>query len=122
MKTLFLVGCILLTAVGNLLLKAGMNHMGSVGETHLGIGAYILQTVLKPQILVGLMCYVVAMVMWLVLLSMVEISAVYPIFVSAAFVIVMAASVVWLGEHVTVVRILGTFVVALGIFIVSKGG
>jgi len=122
MKTVFLIGCILGAAVGNLLLKDGMNRMGSVSETTLGITAYVVQTALKPQIIVGLLFYVISMVMWLSLLSMADISAVYPIFVSAAFVIVMGASVIWFGEHVTLLRALGTAVLALGIFMVSKGG
>ncbi len=122
MRTALLIGCIVLAAVGNLILKAGMNRMGSVSETTMGISAYIMQTALKPQIIIGVIFYVLSFVMWLALLSMVDISAVYPIFVSAAFVIVMSASVIWLGEHVTLLRVLGTVVVALGIYLVSKGG
>ena len=121
MKTVFLVGCILLAAVGNLLLKSGMSRLGSVGETHLSVPAYALQALLKPQILIGLAFYVVSMAMWLALLSMTDISAVYPIFVSAAFVIVMAGSVIWLGEQVTLMRAVGAVVVAVGIYLVSKG-
>lgn len=122
MRTALLIGCIVLAAVGNPLLKDGMNRMGSVSETTMGITAYIIQTALKPQIIIGVILYVLSFVMWLALLSMVDISAVYPIFVSAAFVIVMSASVIWLGERVTLLRALGTVVVALGIYLVSKGG
>ncbi len=96
--------------------------MGSVSETTLGIGTYAVQAALKPQIIVGVIFYILSFVMWLALLSMVDISAVYPIFVSAAFVIVMSASVLWLGEHATLLRVLGTVVVALGIYLVSRGG
>ena len=122
MRTALLIGCILLAPGGNLLLKHGMNQMGSVSETTLGIAAYIVQTALKPQIIVGVVFYIASFAMWLALLSMMEISAVYPIFVSCAFLIVMSASAIWFGEHVTLLRALGTAVVAAGIYLVSKGG
>jgi len=118
-RILFILGCIVFAAGGNLLLKSGMGQMGSVTETHLPLAHYALQTLLKPQILVGVVLYILSFVMWLSLLSMMDISVVYPIFVSAAFLIVMAGSVVWFGEHVNLVRVLGTLVVAAGIFLVS---
>jgi len=120
MKTVFLVGCIVLAASGNLLLKAGMSRMGNISETTVGMATYVVQTALTPQIIIGVVFYVVSFAMWLSLLSMVEISAVYPIFVSAAFLVVMGASAIWLGEHVSLLRALGTLVVVLGIFLVSR--
>jgi len=118
-QVLMILGCIIFAAGGNLLLKSGMGQMGSVATTTLPLAQYALQTLCKPQILVGVMLYILSFVMWLSLLSMMDISVVYPIFVSAAFLIVMAGSVIWFGEHVTPTRVLGTLVVAVGIFLVS---
>jgi len=122
MRMAMIIGCILFAAGGNLLLKAGMNQVGSVVETQLSVVQYILQTFSQPTILIGVVLYIVSFVMWLALLSMIELSAVYPIFVSAAFLIVMAGSAVWFGENVSAMRIIGTLVVALGILIVSRSG
>lgn len=121
-KLAMIVGCIVFAASGNLLLKAGMIQVGSVVETQLSVVQYILQTLSQPTILIGVVLYIVSFVMWLSLLSMMELSAVYPIFVSAAFLIVMAGSAVWFNENVNAMRIIGTLVVALGIFIVSRPG
>jgi len=121
MRTALLVGCILFAATGNLLLKHGMSQMGSIVEASGRISQYILETAMKPQIVLGVILYVASFIMWLSLLSIVDISAAYPIFVSAAFLIVMIASVFLLGEHLTALRILGTMVVALGILMVSRG-
>ena len=119
-RTAMIIGCILFAGGGNLLLKAGMSHVGSVAETQLPVAAYLLQTISQPTILIGVVLYVVSFVMWLSLLSMMEISAVYPIFVSAAFLIVMSGSAVWFKEDVNTLRIIGTMVVVLGIFLVSR--
>lgn len=121
-RVAMIIGCIIFAAGGNLLLKAGMTHVGNVTLTQLSVVQYILQTISQPTIVIGVVLYIVSFVMWLALLSMMEISAVYPIFVSAAFLIVMAGSVVWFNENVNALRIIGTLVVALGIFIVSRSG
>ena len=42
-RTAMIIGCILFAGGGNLLLKAGMSHVGSVAETQLPVAAYILQ-------------------------------------------------------------------------------
>lgn len=82
MRTALLVGCILFAATGNLLLKPGMSQMSSVIEASGRISQYIIETAMKPQIILGVILYVASFVMWLSLLSIVAISAVYPIFVS----------------------------------------
>jgi multidrug transporter EmrE-like cation transporter len=114
-----IIGDIIFAAGGNLLLKHGMNSVGSIAETHLPLAQYALQALTRPQIIVGVIFYIVSFVMWLALLSMMDISLVYPIFVSAAFLIVMLGSVFLFGEHVTPLRVLGTAVVAVGIALVS---
>lgn len=118
-KVLMIVANIVFAAGGNLLLKSGMNAAGSIAETHLPLVQYALQALTRPQILIGVGLYIISFVMWLALLSMMDISLVYPIFVSAAFLIVMLGSVFLFGEHVTLLRILGTAVVAAGIALVS---
>ena len=120
MRTALLIGCILLTAGGNLILKVGMNRMGPLSESSLALPAYALRTALQPAILIGLACYVLSFVMWLGLLSVAQISTVYPIFVSAAFTLVMGASVALLGEQMTLPRIIGTVTVLIGIIILAR--
>ena len=121
-RVAMIIGCILFAGGGNLLLKAGMENVGSVAETHLSLSRYGLATICQPTILIGIVLYIASFIMWLALLSMMEISAVYPVFVSAAFLLVMAGSAIWFHENVTSLRIIGTLVVALGIFIVSRSG
>lgn len=115
-----ILGCIVFAPAGNLLLKWGMNECGNIAASDLGLGQYALQAISKPQIIVGAVFYIVSALMWMAVLSMTEISAVYPIFVSAAFLIVMVASAIFFNEHVTPLRIFGTLVVIVGIFIVAQ--
>ncbi len=121
-RILLLVSCTIITPVGNLLLKWGMNECGSITETNLGVVQYYLGVLSKPQVLVGAAIYIVSALLWLAVLGMMDISAAaaYPIFVSGAFLIVTVAAVVLFQEHVNLVRIFGILVVVLGIFLVSQ--
>ena len=87
-KALMILINIVFAAGGNLLLKHGMNAAGSVADTHLPLLQYAFQTFTRPQILLGIALYIISFVLWLALLSMMDISIVYPIFVSGAFLIV----------------------------------
>ena len=119
-QILLLIGCIILAPAGNLLLKWGMNECGSIAETNLGVVPYYLNVFTKPQMWVGTVCYIVSALLWMAVLGMMDISAAYPIFVSAAFLIVTVAAVLLFQEHVNLMRILGILIVVLGIFLVSR--
>jgi len=119
-RILLLVSCTIITPVGNLLLKWGMNQCGSITETNLGVVQYYLGVLSKPQVLVGAVIYIVSALLWLAVLGMMDISAAYPIFVSGAFLIVTVAAILLFQEHVNLIRILGIAVMLLGIFLVSQ--
>ena len=119
-KIALLVACIIITPVGNLLLKAGMNECGSITEADVGVVHYYGQVFSKWQVLVGGVFYVMSALMWMAVLGMMDISAAYPIFVAGAFTLVTSAAIILLHEHVNTVRIIGIAVVIVGIFIVSQ--
>ena len=110
-----------LSATGNLIIKNAARAMGglNLGGSHLVQSLFHLFT--NPGIVVGLGLYLVGFVLWAKVLSMVDISSAYPIFISLAFVIVVIGSRLFLGESLTVLKLLGIVVIALGIIIVSRG-
>ncbi len=114
-----LITCVIITPVGNLLLKSGMSECGSIAEADGGIVQYYAKVFTKWQILVGGVVYIISALMWLAVLGMMDITAAYPIFISGAFVIVTVAAAILFGEHLSVVRVLGIAIVIAGIFIVS---
>ena len=119
-KIALLVACIIITPVGNLLLKVGINECGSITQADVGIVHYYGQVFSKWQVLVGGVVYVMSALMWMAVLGMMDISAAYPIFVAGAFAIVALAAIFLFHEHVNTVRIIGIAVVILGILIVSQ--
>jgi multidrug transporter EmrE-like cation transporter len=122
MKIGFILGCIILAPAGNLLLKHGMMQVGDFSTNSGSLMSFALKTFTRPEILIGMVLYIGSFVMWLGLLSMMDISIVYPVFVSAAFVIVTAVSIFLFHESVNTLRIIGIAVVVAGITLVSISG
>jgi len=114
---LLLVGCIVTGASGNLLLKAGMNVVGSPGEAGLSLVAWLLRVFTTPQILGGIVLYVASFVLWLGVLSLMDISKAYPIFVAGSFLIVIGIGATLLSEHLTPLRIVAAILVMAGVIV-----
>ncbi len=104
----FLFAGVLLNATAQLLLKAGTNAVP------LG-----LRLAIEPHILGGLACYVVSVVVWVVGLSKVPVSIAYPM-LSLGYVINAVAAYYLLGESVTPMRLAGTAVIIVGVFVVAR--
>ena len=122
LPVILLIICVIITPVGNLLLKSGMNECGSIAEAGGGVVQYYAKVFTKWQVLVGGVVYIMSALMWLAVLGMMDISAAYPVFVSGAFLIVTLAAIVLFHEHVNLARVLGILVVVLGILLVSQSG
>ena len=110
---------VLLGATGQVLLKKGMLLIGPLTLSITEIGDILLRLVTNPFILLGLGTYVVSTVIWLVALSRVDLSYAYP-FVSLSYVLMLLASWLLLHENLSPIRLLGTFVIVMGVFLVSR--
>lgn len=113
-----LVTCILGT-LGQLALKSGMNDIGRIGLASL----YKIQTILmkvatSPKIWIGLFIYVLGTIVWLVILSRVDLSLAYPL-LSMNFILVVLAAWLFLGESLTATRILGIIIICSGIVVLK---
>ena len=110
-----------LSATGNLIIKNAARSMGGLNLS----GGHLAQTLIhlftNAGIILGLALYLVGFVLWAKVLSTVDISLAYPIFISLAFVIVVVGSRIFFGESLNPLKILGIAVIALGIIVVSRG-
>ena len=106
-------------AVGQLLLKHGMNTLGPLTLSVSDIFTTLLKMAANPFVIIGLTVYVASTVFWLTALSRVDLSYAYP-FASLSYVIMLVASWQIFQENISPLRILGTFVIAMGVFLVSR--
>jgi len=73
---------------------------------------------MSPLVVLGLLCFAVSVVSWLLALSKVDVSEAYP-FVALGIVITAVAGHVLLGEPLDHLRILGIVTIVAGVVIVA---
>jgi drug/metabolite transporter (DMT)-like permease len=74
---------------------------------------------LSPLVIGGLFIYFLGAVVWLLVLSKVELSQAYP-FVGLGFILTLILSVLFLSETASMMRIIGTMVIVAGVVMVSQ--
>lgn len=118
MNIILILVSVLLNCAAQLLMRKGMLVNGEVA----GMGS-LLSSI--PQMLTNfylwgaMICYGVSIVVWMVVLSKVEVSYAYP-FLSIGYVLSAIAGYLWFAECVTPVRILGIVVICVGVVLISR--
>lgn len=107
-------------AIGQLLLKNGMNHMGAVTLSLGDAPQLLLRLALNPWVVGGLFLYGCGTIFWLAGISRVDLSFAYP-FASLSYVVMLLVAWQLFDEPITLPRIIGTVVIAAGVLIVSRG-
>lgn len=102
---------------GHLLIKAGLNGLAPLPATT-GFVARALHSVLQPEVLGGLFIYLIGTVCWMRAVSQKEISFLYPLS-SVNFVLIAAASMLFLREIISPQRLAGVFLVVLGMILMN---
>lgn len=117
-----LLTSIVLATAGQILLKAGMTRVGEVTSilTEMGVSALLLRVVTTWQVIAGLAAFALSAVFWLVTLSRVPLSTAYPV-VSLSYVLILAFSVLVLGERPTLVVWTGVLLIMSGIALIGIG-
>ena len=113
-----LVGSVLLNAVAQLLLKQGSKVLvnnGADGYSLASLGALIVNI----PILGGLFCYGVSVLLWIHILSKVEVSRAYPM-LSIGFIFNLFAAWIFFGEVISLNKLLGIILIVAGIWILSQ--
>jgi multidrug transporter EmrE-like cation transporter len=109
---------VLLNAVAQLALKASVRGHGTI---ELGGGALpvAVQLAGEPALWLGLFCYGVSVVVWILALSRVDVSIAYPM-LSIGYIVNAFAAWALFGEALTPMRLLGIGVIVLGVFILAR--
>lgn len=116
MMILFSVSC---SAVAQILLKYGMAHP-AMQQALTGGDYWIIARSIGTDmpILGGFFLYGLGAVIWLFVLARMDVSIAYP-FVALGFILTMALGCLIFGEPLTLRKVMGTLVVALGIYLVA---
>ena len=116
----FIFATIALTVFGQLILKWRMDQ---VGPLPMGIGGglrHILSLLIDPVVLSSFGAAFLASLAWMAALTRFELSYAYP-FMSLSFVLVLVMSVAFLGETLTLSKVLGVVLIGIGTVVASAG-
>ncbi len=112
----------LIGVAGQLLLKVGVGQIGRIdGDALKHLGALITRVCLNPWVVIGIATYGLGAVVWIVVLSRVQLSFAYPL-LGLSYVLVVLSSALFLHEQVAPVRWLGVLLIVAGIALVSRTG
>jgi multidrug transporter EmrE-like cation transporter len=106
---------VLLNAIAQLALKASVNEMGAL-QPSLQVAT---QLAVQPWLWVGLICYGISVIVWILALSRVDVSIAYPM-LSIGYVVNAVAAWQLFGEALGPGRILGMGVIIVGVIILAR--
>ncbi len=110
---------ILLNAIAQLLLKAGSQRLSDSVFSLSNIFPLGLQLAGNPFIILGVLCYVISLLVWIGVLSRVDVSVAYPM-VSLGYILNAIGAYYIFGESLSLVRIVGLFVILIGVYLVAQ--
>lgn len=115
----FILTGVCLNALAQLLLKAGTNAIGAIHLTADNWFATGLKLATQLPIIGGLSCYVISVLVWIIGLSRVDVTIAYPM-LSMGYVINAIGAWYFLGEVVSMPRILAIGVIIVGVILLAR--
>lgn len=116
---LILVG-VGLNAAAQLLLKAATRPLAAFTRLDTEtLVASVLVLARSVPFWIGMACYGASLCVWLAALARAPVSIAYPM-LSIGYIVVAFASVLWLGESLSIGKILGIALICAGVVLVSR--
>ncbi len=110
---------VVLNVTGQLSLKHGMSKFGNFDLSLETLPPIFMKAAVNPHVLLGLVCYGLGFMVWLIVLSKAEVSYAYPL-ISLGYVFTAILAKALFGEAVTLTRMAGIFVTCVGVFLIAR--
>jgi multidrug transporter EmrE-like cation transporter len=115
---LVIVG-VLLNAAAQMALKASVRNLGAIELDAAAVLSAAMKLSGGPWLWLGLTCYVVSVVVWILALSRVEVSIAYPM-LSLGYIVNAFAAWAWLGEDMNLTKVAGIGIIVLGVYVLAR--
>lgn len=115
---LLLIG-ILVSVCAQIAMKEGMRRIGFFEFTSANLLPIGWRIFTNPFILLGMTGYVIGMLLWLMVLSRLELSLAYPL-ISLSYIVALAAGYFLFDEAVTLSRVLGVAIIMVGVIFITR--
>lgn len=108
-----------LNVTGQLSLKHGMSKLGNFAVSLNTLPPVFFQAAFNPYVLLGLLCYGLGFMVWLVVLAKAEVSYAYPL-ISLGYIFTAILARLLIGESLSLYRVSGILVICCGVFLVAR--
>lgn len=114
---IFIISSVLLNAFAQILLKAGMKQFGNIDIKNNIINTCI-SIAFNPYIISGFIAYGVSILLWLWVLSKVDVSLAYP-FQALGYIVVTILAWIIFQENINYIRIIALIFITIGLIILA---
>jgi drug/metabolite transporter (DMT)-like permease len=111
---------IFLGVIGQFFLKYGMNQIGEFSILSGNVLLKYFKILFNPFVFIGLALYFVSALLWLYVLSRIDLSFAYPM-LSLSYVIVIFGSWMLFGEKISMTHGVGVAIIIFGVYLIGKG-
>lgn len=108
-----------LNAISHVLLRKAMLVVNANGGLEQPLFQLAYQVALNPFLVLGMSLYAASIVIWLYVLSKIEVSIAYP-FQSIGYIIAAVIALLFLGENITLARATGIALICGGLFFIAR--
>jgi len=109
----------ILESAAEIFFKKGALATGISDITLHNVFPFVVKIFSSPMLWIGIFIYIFNFLLWMAIFSRIELSVAFPVG-SVIYIIVPIFSMIFLHEHVTLVRWLGIFIICIGIYLVSQ--
>lgn len=110
--------CVLFGAAGQIMLKNGITKLGGLELSEI-FSLRLFTVLFNPWIFFGIALYAVSMILWLVALSSLDVSFIYPL-ISIGYIVTAVFAMIFLKEQVGILRWMGIFLIVGGSFLILR--
>ena len=114
---IFIITSVLLNALAQILLKAGMKNFSNIDLKNNVIQTFI-SIAINPYIISGFISYGISILLWLWVLSKVDVSYAYP-FQALGYIVVTILAWLIFQENINLTRIIALIFITLGLIILA---
>jgi len=119
MGHLYLLGTVVFTVLGQLMIKWRIVQYGAMPEKPVDKVYFLLKAFLDPYIISGLLSAFVASIFWMAAMTKYDVSYAYPFITAGLTVITVFMAILVLGETITINKISGLTLVVLGVVVLG---
>ena len=115
---LLILSSVSLNAFAQLFIRQGMLKLGNISMNMSELWNMIIQAISNIYIWAGMMSYAVSILLWMVVLSKVNVSLAYP-FLSIGYIVTAIIAYFAFGEPITLQKIAGIAIICLGVVVLT---